>query len=239
MVCAARGYCLRPQYLKILPVIFSVRNSPAPQPERFTACRSNFAAERLKALAGALLRVGATVQHQEPSAPLVCWFHRAGLRRRHGACLPEHPVLVTDAITPGGQRQSRHGVQEAGRKAPQAAVAERSIPLLLNQVLQLVPHLAQRLCAATQRIDANPPQPVKMKQAISRLCFVQFCHALKAVPPTTHQCQTDKTIITLCSDADQGDAAVNQYTGPRRPDCSEHSAASGPSGTPWRGSTRA
>lgn len=53
--------------------------------------------------------------------------------------LPEHPVLVPDPVPPGREIQRGHGVQEARGEAAQSAVAEGGVPLLLHQVLKLVP----------------------------------------------------------------------------------------------------
>ena len=52
--------------------------------------------------------------------------------------LPEHAVLVPDAVPPGGQVQPGHGVQKARGQAAQAAVAQRRVALLLRQGLEVV-----------------------------------------------------------------------------------------------------
>src|SRR5690606_16394290 len=50
--------------------------------------------------------------------------------------LLEQAVVVTDAVAEARQVQRRHGVEEAGREAPQAAVAEAGVLLLLREALQ-------------------------------------------------------------------------------------------------------
>ena len=57
--------------------------------------------------------------------------------------LPKHPVLVPNPIPPRRQVQRRHGVQEAGGEAAEAAVAERGVALVLDHVFEAVPHLRQ------------------------------------------------------------------------------------------------
>ena len=52
--------------------------------------------------------------------------------------LTEHAVLVADAVTPSGQVEGGHGVEEARRQATQAAVAQSGIALQLCQRLQVV-----------------------------------------------------------------------------------------------------
>mmetsp|Transcript_1099 Transcript_1099/g.3058 ORF Transcript_1099/g.3058 Transcript_1099/m.3058 type:complete len:928 (+) Transcript_1099:706-3489(+) len=67
--------------------------------------------------------------------------------------LLEHAVLVADAVAPGGQVERGHGVQEAGRQAAQAAVAQRGVALLLADRLQVVAHLAQRLSVRLSHVQ--------------------------------------------------------------------------------------
>ena len=47
--------------------------------------------------------------------------------------LPEHPVLVAEAVADGGKLQRRHRVEEAGREPPEAAVAEPGVGLQLEE----------------------------------------------------------------------------------------------------------
>jgi hypothetical protein len=57
--------------------------------------------------------------------------------------LAEHAVLVANAVPPRRQVERGHGVEEAGREAAEAAVAERGVALVFNDVFQVVPHFGQ------------------------------------------------------------------------------------------------
>jgi hypothetical protein len=52
--------------------------------------------------------------------------------------LLEDPVVVADAVAPRRQVQRRHAVEEAGSQAPEAAIPERRVLLLLVEVLEAV-----------------------------------------------------------------------------------------------------
>ena len=66
--------------------------------------------------------------------------------------LLEHPEVVADAVPDGRQLQRRQRVHEAGRQAPEAAVAETGIPLALEDLPELEPvvgrHLHRRVVEA-------------------------------------------------------------------------------------------
>ena len=59
--------------------------------------------------------------------------------------LLEDAVLVADAVAVEGQSEGRRRIQDAGGEAPEAAIAEARVPLLLLQRLEVVTELAQGL----------------------------------------------------------------------------------------------
>ncbi len=63
------------------------------------------------------------------------WIGVLDLAAAHDV-LREHAVLVADAVAERGQAERGHRVEEAGRQAPEAAVAERRIGLALGHVLE-------------------------------------------------------------------------------------------------------
>ncbi|OIQ83854.1 hypothetical protein GALL_343470 [mine drainage metagenome] len=67
--------------------------------------------------------------------------------------LLEHAVFVTDAVAHAGQIEGRHRIQEAGRQAAQAAVAERGVGFHLLHRLHLLPHGLQAI--AQLRLDVE------------------------------------------------------------------------------------
>ena len=50
--------------------------------------------------------------------------------------LAEHAVLVANSVADAGQAERRHGVEEAGSKASQAAVAQGRVSLLLVDLVE-------------------------------------------------------------------------------------------------------
>src|ERR1700738_661396 len=47
--------------------------------------------------------------------------------------LPEHAIFVSQAVTHCGQLHCRHRVEEAGRQAPESAVAQTGVGFLLEE----------------------------------------------------------------------------------------------------------
>ena len=69
--------------------------------------------------------------------------------------LLEHAVLIADAIAPRRQVESRHRVEEASGKAAKTAVAEGSVLLLLDQVLELVADLLERVLVRMLKVEVH------------------------------------------------------------------------------------
>mmetsp|Transcript_19396 Transcript_19396/g.33516 ORF Transcript_19396/g.33516 Transcript_19396/m.33516 type:complete len:254 (+) Transcript_19396:2084-2845(+) len=67
--------------------------------------------------------------------------------------LLEHAILVPDAVTPCGQAQCGHRVEETRRQTAQTPIAQGSITLLLCQVFELEAHLPKRLCIRLSHIQ--------------------------------------------------------------------------------------
>ena len=87
---------------------------------------------------------------------LISWtieFLQEGL-----ACLPEQAIAVAQAIAPGGKVECGHRVQEAGGQTAQAAVAQRRVALLADQVLQVVPAAQYRVNCVPKWKEAQPAQ---------------------------------------------------------------------------------
>mmetsp|Transcript_26865 Transcript_26865/g.64093 ORF Transcript_26865/g.64093 Transcript_26865/m.64093 type:complete len:232 (+) Transcript_26865:2073-2768(+) len=64
-------------------------------------------------------------------------------------------MLVADAIPPRGEVERGHGVEEARGEAPEAAVAERRILLLLHHVLELVANLLESLLVGLLEVEVH------------------------------------------------------------------------------------
>ncbi len=80
--------------------------------------------------------------------------------------LAEQPVLVVQPIAGRRLPHRRHRVEETGRQAPQPAVAQRRIDLLLQQVGQVDVLLRQRLLdgvVPAQVEQVVPRQPANQK----------------------------------------------------------------------------
>ena len=59
--------------------------------------------------------------------------------------LVEHPELVADAVAYGRDAERGHGIEKAGRKAPQTTIAQPGFLFLVNQLLQVQAQLLHRL----------------------------------------------------------------------------------------------
>jgi hypothetical protein len=61
--------------------------------------------------------------------------------------LREHAVLVANAIAPGGQPDGGHRIEEAGRQATEAAVAERRIGFAFHHLVERRARRGERAAA--------------------------------------------------------------------------------------------
>mmetsp|Transcript_12733 Transcript_12733/g.53542 ORF Transcript_12733/g.53542 Transcript_12733/m.53542 type:complete len:680 (+) Transcript_12733:784-2823(+) len=106
--------------------------------------------------------------------------------------LLEHAVLVADAVAPRGQVERRHRIEEARGQAAQAAVAQRGVVLLLDDGLQVVAELRERLLVL--RLEAEVRDDVEQRAAHQEL-HRKVVHALRVrgvevrlrVVPALHQ----------------------------------------------------
>ncbi|MCY1427006.1 hypothetical protein D9M71_428360 [compost metagenome] len=67
--------------------------------------------------------------------------------------LAEQPVLVADAVAVGSQAQGGHALHEAGRQAPQTAVAEGSVGLHFTDPFQVHVQFGQGLARHLQQVE--------------------------------------------------------------------------------------
>ena len=58
--------------------------------------------------------------------------------------LSEQPVIIANAVAPGGDRKGRHGIHEAGGEAAEAAIAQRCVRLGKAQALQIDAEVPER-----------------------------------------------------------------------------------------------
>ncbi len=85
--------------------------------------------------------------------------------------LPEQSVHVTDAIAVGRDGERRHGLHEARGKAPEAAVAERSVRLQCLDLVEVDTEANQRLLHRLHQLEvrhrvAQQPADQKLKAKV-------------------------------------------------------------------------
>ncbi|SVK46427.1 Uncharacterised protein [Acinetobacter baumannii] len=95
--------------------------------------------------------------------PVVRRFHLLAI----DDVLLEHAVLIANAVAAPRQRQRRQRVEEAGRQAPQTAVAEPGVVLFLQQLRQVQSHLVQRVVDVL--INTHRQQRVRQRAADQKL----------------------------------------------------------------------
>ena len=61
--------------------------------------------------------------------------------------LPEQAEFVIDAVAEARHSERRHGLQKAGRQAPQAAVPQPGVDLALHHIVEADPKAGQHLAA--------------------------------------------------------------------------------------------
>ena len=106
--------------------------------------------------------------------------------------LAEHAVLVTDAVTAGGEALGSERIEKTGRQATQAAVAQAGVVLLLVDVLEHHAQPADGLTGLLLQIQIEhgvlqgPPGEEFQRQVVDPL-GAQVAVALLRAQPVAHQ----------------------------------------------------
>ncbi|MCY1530704.1 hypothetical protein D9M68_659040 [compost metagenome] len=101
-------------------------------------------------------------------------------------------MLVADAVAVGGQAQGGHALHEAGRQAPQAAVAEGGIRLDLADPLQVHVQLRQGLARhveqpeVAQVVDQQPANEKLQREVIDALSVLPVDQGGGLLPTVDH-----------------------------------------------------
>ena len=84
------------------------------------------------------------------------------------AHLPEHAILVSDSITPSWQIECGYGVKEAGSKATKTPIAQCSILLCVNEILEAVSKLLD--CLTILILKSQVEDRVEQRAAHQKFC---------------------------------------------------------------------
>lgn len=106
--------------------------------------------------------------------------------------LLKHPVVIADAVAATRQAEGRQRVEEAGRQAPEPAIAQPRVILLVDQLFKVEPHLFQRVVdifidtQRQQRVRESAANQKLHRQVVDLTNFLRKLGAVRAQPALHH-----------------------------------------------------
>src|SRR5579859_4899912 len=83
--------------------------------------------------------------------PLIGLLHLVAVQD----ALPEYAKVITQAVTDGGQAESRHRIEETGGQTPEAAVAQTGVDFVIAQGFPMKAELRHGLAAGLFELEVD------------------------------------------------------------------------------------